>query len=129
MKIAHIGYAVNSLEKSVKQFEALGYIPESDVFCDQTRHVRIQFWRNGDYILELIAPLDAESPIHDLLKKKGSSPYHICYETKDLSADIARLEKQGFKVISKPLPAPAINGCPVCFLFSPIIGLIELVGL
>lgn len=129
MKIAHLGYAVSSLEKSAKQFEALGYIPDSDAVCDETRHVRIQFWRNGDYVVELVAPLDEKSPIHDLLKKKGSSPYHICYETGDITADLKRLEGIGFKAITKPSPAPAIGGRSVCFLFSPASGLIELVDL
>ena len=129
MKISHIGYAVSSLENAAAQFETLGYAVEGGVTCDAVRHVRIQFLRSGDHVVELVAPLDEMSPVNDVLRKKGSSPYHICYETEDMSADIERLKKQGFKPISKPLAAPALNGHPVCFLFSPVIGLIELVEL
>ena len=129
MMVSHIGYAVRSLEKAAEQFVALGYVPEGGVTCDRIRHVRIQFLRNNDHIVELVAPLDPESPVNDILRKKGSSPYHICYGTNMMSSEVERLKKQGFKLISAPLAAPALNGHPVCFMFSPFIGLIELVEL
>jgi len=91
------------------------------------RKVIIQFIENGDYLIELVAPLNKESPVTNLLKKQGNSPYHICYKTNNLEKEISDLGNNGFVVISNFLKAPAINNKKVIFLYKKEIGLIELV--
>ena len=94
---------------------------------DKKRKVIIQFIKNGDYLIELVAPLGKESPVTNLLKKQGNSPYHICYETDNLEKDIKDLDDDGFVIISDLLKAPAIYNKKVIFLYKKEIGLIELV--
>ena len=127
MKIHHIGYAVKNIQDSLNEFKKLGYKTIENKIVDNQRNVIIQFVKNGDYLIELVAPLNKESPVTSLLKKQGSSPYHICYETDNLKKEISDLGNNGFVVISNLLKAPAINNKKVIFLYKKDIGLIELV--
>jgi methylmalonyl-CoA/ethylmalonyl-CoA epimerase len=127
MKIHHIGYAVNNIEDSLNEFKKLGYKCVENKIVDKKRKVIIQFIKNGDYLIELVAPLGKESPVTNLLKKQGNSPYHICYETDNLEKEIKDLDDDGFVIISDLLKAPAIYNKKVIFLYKKEIGLIELV--
>lgn len=128
MKVHHFGYAVKSIEKSLVDFEILGFIPVGESYTDVGRRVKIQFIENGPVNLELIEPIADDSPVSDVLKKNGNTIYHICYASKDIEEDIKNLKKNRFIVIEEPKEAGAIDGCRVAFLYKKGVGLFELVG-
>lgn len=127
MKIHHLGYMVSDLDSAVEQFESIGYKRIRGRTIDELRQVAIQFIKKDQFLVEVIAPLSADSPIKTFLRKIGPSPYHLCYEVLQIDSAILKLKKQHFVVVQKPLPAKAIGGQMVIFLFNKEIGLIELV--
>lgn len=127
MKPHHIGYLVKSMEKSMKQFKALGYELCSDIVCDKYRDIDICFMKNNGYVVELIVPKSEASVVAKLRKKIGVSPYHICYLTDNISKDVEMLRKQGYVPMGEPQIAPAIDDNMAAFMFHPHIGIIELV--
>ena len=127
LKVHHIGYAVADIEKAQRSFEALGYTAAGPVKDDQIRNVKIVFMKKDAIDVELVAPNGEPNPVDGILKKNGSAPYHICYETNDMQKDILELKKSGYMIIKKPEEAPAIDGGRVAFLYSAAAGMIELV--
>jgi len=127
MKIDHIGYAVRNIEKAGTEFKNLGYHETTDIITDEARNVRIQFFENDGYTIELVQPTNDDSPAAGVLKRNGESPYHICYITGDLEHTLEELTAQKYKIIQPPAPAPAINHCRVAFLYHLRIGLIEII--
>ena len=127
MKIHHLGYAVHDIGKASAAFSDLGFQVLSGECLDELRKVKIVFMKNGDTTIELVAPASPDSPVTQLLKREGPTPYHICYETRDVDATILRLKKKGFIQLQKNAEiAPAIPGGKVIFLTSLSTGLIEL---
>ena len=126
LKVHHIGYAVSDIEKAQKSFESLGYTACGPVTDDYIRNVKIVFMKTGDTTVELVAPDGEPNPVDGVLKKNGSTPYHICYVTDDMNESIQDLKKSGYMVIKKPEAAPAIDNCNVAFLYSAAAGMIEL---
>ena len=127
LKIHHIGYLVKKIEKAKQTFEVLGYHVEQDTVRDEIRKVDICFLTKDGYRVELVSPFSEESVVAGLLKKYKNTPYHICYEADDPEAAYAELTANGFAAIDTPTPAPALGGCKVVFLTSPVIGMIELI--
>lgn len=127
MKIHHIGYAVNDIDKAIEEFIKLGYTKKTDKTTDEKRNVIIAFVSNGGYSVELIAPLNDKSPIANILKKNGCTPYHICYETDDIESEIKNLKALGYVILQSALAARAIEDRDVAFLFKRETGLIEIV--
>ena len=126
MKIDHIGYAVRNIENAKMGMKVLGFVFK-DVIVDATRNIYICFGENDKCRVELIAPLSEGSPVDVQLAKMGPTPYHICYKSEHIEDDIARLEKNRFKVTIPLAPAVAFDGKRVAFLYSLEVGLIEIV--
>ena len=129
MKIHHIGYAVNSIEKSLPVFEVLGWKPRGGITDDVSRKVRIAFVEKDGQLLEFVAPLGDDSPVHQALKQnKGvPTPYHICYEVDSLDVARTELRQKGFMPFIQAAPAPAIDNRCVEWFFALNLGIIELV--
>ncbi len=128
MRVHHIGYAVEDLDKAIESFIALGY-SLLHRRIDEERNVEIAFVENEGVAVELVSPLNGGSPIDGVLARAGSGPYHICYEVDSISQACSRLRKDGWVVVHKPAPAPAIGGAMVAFAYSKNIGLAEFVEL
>lgn len=126
LKIHHIGYLVKKIDKSIKAFESLGFRLTQDTMYDCFRKVNICFMEKDGYVIELISPIGSESVVAGLLKKYKNSPYHICYESTNLAADLEALSSQGYVIIDTPTPAPAIKERKVVFLMHAALGMIEL---
>ncbi len=127
MKIHHLGYAVRDIKKASDAFLGFGFQITSEECFDEHRKVNILFMKNGDTTIELVAPASPDSPVTQLLKREGPTPYHICYETQDIDATILDLKKKGFIQLQKKAEiAPAIPDGKVIFLTSLSSGLIEL---
>ena len=127
MKVHHIGYAVPDIAKAVLEFESLGWKMSSEITDDMPRQVCIVFMRNGDQLVELVAPLSDASPICKTLQKGSGTPYHICYEVANLEMAEAELKKMRFITFKKAAVALAIGGRRVIFMYAKNVGVVELV--
>ena len=128
MKIDHIGYAVKRIDRALSSFEKLGYVFEP-VIDDTDRNVKLAFGAKDGYRIELVAPLDKkqDSPVDQYLGNAVGTPYHICYESEKLDAEIEELKAQGYKVVIEPRPAVAFGGRRVVFMINIGFGLMEIV--
>lgn len=127
LKFHHIGVAVKDIDATASVYERGGYHRSSTIF-DPIQNVNI-CWLTKDSTptVELLAPVDENSPVNKTLEKVGVSPYHCCYIVENLDEAVAALRKQRYVMVSKPEEAVAFKGSRVCFLFNKSVGLIELV--
>lgn len=75
--------------------------------------------------VELLEPLNKDSPIGKMLKKQQSL-YHLCFEVKTIEKAIEMARKHGFHCIAAPVPAKAFGSRRIAWLFSRDYGLVEL---
>jgi methylmalonyl-CoA/ethylmalonyl-CoA epimerase len=127
MKVHHIGYLVDDIEKASVAFAELGFSRADEVVKDMIREIYILFLVNSEGVkVELIQPIDKSSPIYRLNKKHRNSPYHICYETDNLQREIENKINTGeYALLQPPQDAFALGG-KVAFLINKDIGLIEI---
>lgn len=123
----HIGIAVKDIDATASVYEHGGYHRSATVF-DPIQNVNICWLTKlGQPTLELLAPVDENSPVNKTLEKLGVTPYHCCYQVDNIEEAIVELRKQRYVVVSKPVEAVAFRGSRVCFLYNKNVGLIELV--
>ena len=63
-----------------------------------------------------------------MLKKKGVSPYHVCYEVDDVDVVFSELNEVGWLPMFAPVPAPAFDNRLICYMFKQEIGFVEFVN-
>lgn len=109
----HIGIAVRSIA-SANIYQALGL--EIDHVEDVvTQGVKTAFLSIGDANIELLEPLSADSAVARFIEKRGEGIHHICLRVDNIEEHLARLKKQGFRLINES-PVPGAHGCRVAFL-------------
>jgi methylmalonyl-CoA/ethylmalonyl-CoA epimerase len=122
----HIGIAVRSIRNTAQLYVDAGY-QVTDTIFDPKQNVNIAFLKKaGSPLLELVEPVDKTSPVSNILKKAGVSPYHTCYEVNDLSGHLEQLVEKDFIVVVEPISALAFDNRKICFLYHIDTGLIEL---
>lgn len=128
IKIHHVGFLAKNIKSTLEAFQNMGagqVIIEKSVTWDAIRKIYIAFILFGGYRIEIIEP-DKESEYYPLLKRFKNSPYHFCYEVKDLEKETKKLQEEGYHVMENPLEAPCIENRRVAFLMGAHTGIIEL---
>lgn len=127
-KFHHIGIATNSIDNTSKYYINAGY-SASAVVLDPIQNVNICFLSKEEMpTVELLEPVDEKSPVFKIVKSTGVTPYHCCYLVVNIEEAIVELRRLGFVPLSKPVPAIALGGRSICFMYSRSVGLIELLN-
>jgi len=126
-RLDHIAIAVPDLEDAIRRFAqdlGLELSGREDVEAAKTSTA---FFPVPGTKIELVHPLRGEGPIAKYLEKKGGGLHHICFETDDIEADIARLTALGYRFLGDG-PKPGAHGKRVIFIHPKSAGgvLIEL---
>jgi catechol 2,3-dioxygenase-like lactoylglutathione lyase family enzyme len=126
----HIGIAVRDLQTGVALYKDLfQYELKSGPFDDPIQNVSVCFLSSPDQgpLIELVAPLGPNSPVHRALKQAGGGPYHMCYEVPDINTAISRFTDKGALLLSGPVPAVGFGMREIAWLQTEARLLIELV--
>jgi len=113
-ELDHIGIAVPDIQEAAELYRALG-LELADVEEVPGQGVKVGFLPVGGSTLELLAPLDEDSPIARHLERRGPGLHHICLRVADIRAVMARLREQGVRLLSDE-PQSGAHGCLVCFI-------------
>jgi methylmalonyl-CoA/ethylmalonyl-CoA epimerase len=99
-KIEHIGIAVKDLEAANATYNAILGSENYKTETIESEGVSTSFFKIGESKIELLAATNPESPIAKFIEKRGEGIHHIAFAVDDIKAEIARLEKEGFKLIN-----------------------------
>jgi len=102
ISIDHLGIAVKSLAAAKEIYEKLGLStsPEEVVEGEQVRLIMVPV---GESRLELLEPTSAASAIARFIAKRGEGLHHISLRVPDLKAAVARLKKDGVRLVSNDI--------------------------
>lgn len=97
-KFHHIGIAVWDIEETALYYVDAGYM-KAETVIDEIQNVKICFLTKENMpMLELLAPVDENSPVNRILNKMGVSPYHCCYLVDDMEDAVCRLKKKSLSL-------------------------------
>lgn len=123
----HFGVACRDIDKTAEAYSELGYSKGETVF-DPLQNINICFLTHTAMpLVELLSPVDENSPVVQILDKNGVTPYHTCYAVENLEDAIKVFKRRRYVIVSKPKEACAIENRRVAFLYNADMGLIELV--
>ena len=120
-KLHHVAFVVRSIREAAERFTRtlsgvwdgrIAHIPEQAVWVSFVRRTP-----PGEPLLELLEPVDAQSPVAAFLKR-GGGMHHLCYEVADLQAEVESAGSEGSIVVQKPVPATAFGGRRVAWVYT-----------
>jgi len=116
-RLNHIAIAVPDIDKASNAWKkALGAKISSPQILPE-HGVKVVFIEAPNTKVELLEPLDQNSPISKfLLKNPNGGMHHICYEVEDILTASKKLILSGAKILGDGTPRIGAHGNPVIFL-------------
>jgi methylmalonyl-CoA epimerase len=113
----HVAIAVRDLSAVEEVYKtALGLrVEHREVVEDQGVKTSMLVSEDGGTAIELLEPMDENSPISKFLDKRGEGIHHICFKVDDIEAVLERLKKQGVRLIDET-PRPGAYNSRVAFI-------------
>jgi methylmalonyl-CoA/ethylmalonyl-CoA epimerase len=115
LQIDHIGIAVKKLSSSVPLFEKLLNSQCYKTEVVETESVTAAFFKTAESKIELLESNTEDGIIARFITKKGEGIHHIAFEVADITAEIYRLQKEGFVLLNE-IPKKGADNKLVCFL-------------
>ena len=114
-RVDHIGVAVEDLDAAIALHERdYGMaLVHREVIDDQG--VEAVLLDVGENHVELLLPLDEETPVGRFLSKRGPGLHHVAYQVADVQATLDALRERGLQLIDET-PRTGIRGSRVAFL-------------
>ena len=116
-RINHIAIAVPDVTAAAQHWQTMLGATVSAVQTLPEHGVRIVFVTAPNGKIELMEPIDAQSPIAGFLQRnQDGGVHHICYEVDDIAAARETLESRGARVLGNGEVKIGAHGNPVLFL-------------
>ena len=113
-RIDHIGIAVESIDESLKLYDAAYAMTLVHREVVEEQGVEAVLLDVGENHVELLQPLGPETPVGRYLAKRGAGIHHVAYQVQDIDAELERLRAEGVELIDQS-PRTGIRGSRVAF--------------
>jgi len=127
MHLEHLGIAVADLTAARKLYTKLLNVAPYKEEVVEEQGVTTLFFMAGESKVELLEATRPDSPIAKYIEKRGEGIHHVAFEVKDIHAEMERLRKEGFRLLSEE-PTVGADNKLVCFVHPKSAGgvLVEL---
>jgi len=99
--IDHIGIAVTDLDEAVEHYrKTLGLAPHHSETIE-SQGVREVLFEAGSSFIQLLEPLDPDTPVGAFLARRGQGVHHVGYRVDDVAAALAHLASEGVPLIDE----------------------------
>ena len=99
--IEHIGIAVNSLEESIKYYEAVLGMKCYSIEEVADQKVKTAFFMVGQTKIELLESTSPDGPIGKFIEKKGQGIHHLAFAVENSTEALKLAEERGVTAIDK----------------------------
>ncbi len=117
----HVGIVVASISNSAEGFANMLQADwDERVFHDSNQGVRVTFLKSrraGDPLWELVEPANEKSPLQPFAAK-GGGLHHICYAVDSLEQALAGARSMGAIIVRRPMPAIALGGRRIAWIYT-----------
>src|ERR687896_771450 len=115
MKIDHIGIATRQLTEATAVWQDVMGLKVDSTEEVGEQGVRITMLPIGETHIELLEPLNPESPVGRFLDKRGPGIHHIAIRVDDIRAALRQLKEKGARLIDES-PRIGAGGSLVAFI-------------
>jgi methylmalonyl-CoA/ethylmalonyl-CoA epimerase len=113
--IHHLGVAVEDLDEALSTYERLFGAELEHRATVPDQGVEAAAVRLGDGRVELLEPLEPDTPVGRFLAKRGPGMHHVAYEVEDVQLAVTQLADAGAEMIDER-PREGLFGLQVAFV-------------
>ena len=116
-KVNHIAIAVPNIKEAALKWQQALDIKKSEIIVLQEHGVKVVFIEFSNLKIELLEPLNNESPISKFLEKNpNGGMHHICFEVEKITETINSLKNKQINILGDGKPKIGAHDKPVVFI-------------
>lgn len=102
MKLHHIGIVVKNIQDSLGELTNFLKFEETTMpILVETQKVKVCFLKTADIFIELIEPINNDSPVKKF-SNLGGGFHHLCFEVDNVFDTLKQMKENGARVIVEP---------------------------
>ncbi|HYW24727.1 MAG TPA: methylmalonyl-CoA epimerase [Terriglobales bacterium] len=100
-RISHLGLAVKDLDAAIQLYEQVFGLRIAHRWVAAADRMEAATFHVGDLEIELMQPLDEDSPIGRFIARRGEGIHHIAYRVDDVAEALDRAREAGVATIDQ----------------------------
>jgi methylmalonyl-CoA epimerase len=100
-RVSHLGLAVKDLDAAIRLYEQVFGLRVAHRWVAEVDRMEAATFRVGDLEIELMQPLEEDSPIGRFIARRGEGVHHIAYRVQDVAEALERARKAGVTTIDE----------------------------
>jgi methylmalonyl-CoA epimerase len=98
-RVSHLGFAVRDLDAAVDLYRDVFGLELEHRWIAEADRMEAASFRLGDLEIELMQPLEADSPIGRFLDRRGEGVHHVAYKVEDVADALKTARSAGLEAI------------------------------
>ncbi len=115
LNLDHVGIAVHDLDRAVEGYRVRYGVSPLYREVVETQGVEEAMIPVGGSFVQLLAPLDGESPVSRFLERRGEGVHHLAFLVADIDAALEHLKSEGANLVDET-PRPGGRGARIAFV-------------
>jgi methylmalonyl-CoA/ethylmalonyl-CoA epimerase len=99
--VSHLGIAVRNLDEAVKLYESAFGLRVERRWVAEAEGIEAASLRVGEVEIELMQPLDEESPVGRFIARRGEGIHHVSYRVDDMTEAVGRARAAGLETVGE----------------------------
>lgn len=120
-RIDHIAVAVENLEEALKFYQDGLGLQCLGIEVVEEQGVRVAKLDAGNTHIELLEPLNANTPVGKFIASRGQGLHHICFEVDDIKCELGQLKEKQTRLIDES-PKIGAGGAHIAFVHPKATG-------
>lgn len=113
--VHHIGIAVTDLIAAKTLYGGMMGLLEGPEDVVKEQGVRVKLYIVGGVKVELLEPLNADSPVGKFIAKRGPGLHHVAYKVPNIAKELEKLKADGVRLIDEK-PRRGAHGTKIAFI-------------
>ncbi len=114
-RVDHIGIAVKNIESALSYYTETLKLPLLAIEEVESQKVKVAFLDAGNVKIELLEPMDVQSPVAKFIDKRGEGVHHIAFGVANIRERMTQLKEKGVQLLQDE-PKIGAGGSEVAFL-------------
>jgi methylmalonyl-CoA/ethylmalonyl-CoA epimerase len=108
-RISHLGLAVKDLDAAIQLYQQVFGLQIAHRWVAEVDRMEAATFRVGELEIELMQPLEEDSPIGRFIARRGEGIHHVAYRVDDVAEALNRAQEAGVATIDQ-VPRPGGDG-------------------
>lgn len=115
LNLDHVAIAVHDLDRAIAEYgRRYGVSPMFREVVEEQGVEEAMLPVGGSFV-QLLAPLDPDTPVGRFLRRRGEGLHHVAYAVADIEAALAHLESEGARLVDRS-PRNGGRGARIAFV-------------